>query len=68
MPFPQWKKENIPFCVGDVGLFYDLPKSVFFEVARPKAKNLAHIFFTHGEKRKLLSWKELEPLYLRSPV
>lgn len=66
MSFSQWKKKSLSSCVGDIGLFHNLPESVSFTLAYPKAEDLARIFFNQNQKEKLLNWRELEPLYLRS--
>ena len=66
LPFDQWKKKNISFCVGDVASFYELPESIVFQEAWPKAENIARIFLKQNQTENLLKWRQLEPLYLRS--
>lgn len=63
MPFEKWKQETLPFCVGDVASFYELPETVSFEYAFPEAENMASLFI---REEKLINWQQVEPLYLRS--
>ena len=66
LPFAQWREKNISFCVGDVAAFYELPKSLSFQYAWPRAENIARIFFKKDQSDNLLNWRQLNPLYLRS--
>ena len=63
MPFEQWREETLSFCVGDLDSFYELPETVSFEYAFPEAENMASLFI---REKKLINWRQVEPLYLRS--
>lgn len=63
MPFETWKEKTLPFCVGDLKSFYELPENISFEYAFPEAENMASLFL---REKKLINWQQVEPLYLRS--
>lgn len=61
--FEKWKEKTLPFCVGDLKSFYELPKRISFEYAFPEAERMASLFL---REKNLISWQQVKPLYLRS--
>ena len=72
LPLKEWerifRKNKEDLWTGDIDCFYKIPKSIRFIPARPDAKAMAQVIFRTQKKLRLLSWKQLSPLYLRSPL
>ena len=66
MPFEKWRQKKISLCVGDVASFYTLPDHISFQYAWPSAENMARVLLKQERMNPLISWRELNPLYLRS--